>query len=1070
MIITEDELRDAVMYGSISKGYDYYKKKMVLRCEALEQSDKLVVLKSEVAGSGINIYKQHIKISKSSNRLQLAGGCNCPVGFNCKHVFASCLEYINHLQSINPNKKIKKWIEKIVKSTTKEKLVSDHIQSDYFLTYRVFADEGRYYKEDVKFYKSKFLKSGNISKGSKISSDNLIYGYSYEDIIDAQDKELLSLIKGVIPKFSSSEPQELKGELGNIILKKLIKTGRCFYKDTQEILTFSDELKNIEFYWKNIDENSLKLESNLNKDFKFLNTTPLMAIDKEELIVYEFEQNVNGELISLLNDAPPIPNEEIGEVFEVLSSAIDNYTLPVPSSFELKTIDTKPIPVLKLYRNEQDGFRFHYMHLDFAYGDFEISHFPIKEELIFLQNNVKFKILRDLDLEFDAIDTLKKFGFEQHVENNSLHFISLAQPNMQVALNRWSEFLDTYISVLEQKGWDISIDESFTMKFDEVSKIVMQSDSDDKNDWFSLSFDVEFSGVSQPLVNMISPLLEEFNSFEILPDVLSIEIEDNHFLKVDKKEIEPVLKTIFALFDKKAKDGNIKVSPFEAHLLDDMDENIVFKGSKDLIELSKKLKNFDGLENITPPKNLNASLREYQQRGINWLYFLFEFKFNGILADDMGLGKTIQTISHLCKLKEDGKLTKPSIIIMPTSLIANWKNEIKKFASNLTVLPLHGADRFDQFKKIKEFDIVLTTYNLVVRDFERLEKEKFLYIVLDEAQKIKNPRTKMTNCIKSLQSEHRLALSGTPIENHLGELWSIFSFLMPGFLDTLSNFKKEYQTPIEKENDKQKQEKLNKRIKPFMIRRTKDEVVGELPPKSEIIKYTQFESKQSKLYETIRVTMEKKVKDAISKNGLNKSHITILDALLKLRQICCDPSLLKVDEAKKVKESAKLELFLDLVDELLSEGKKILVFSQFTSMLSIIEDNIDKKGIKYTKLTGSTKNRESVIDKFRSGKVDIFLISLKAGGVGLNLVEADTVIHYDPWWNPAVENQATDRAYRIGQTKAVFVYKLIVENSIEQKIIELQKKKQSLQDGIYDDKKDDKEIFKGEELLELLKS
>jgi SNF2 family DNA or RNA helicase len=255
-----------------------------------------------------------------------------------------------------------------------------------------------------------------------------------------------------------------------------------------------------------------------------------------------------------------------------------------------------------------------------------------------------------------------------------------------------------------------------------------------------------------------------------------------------------------------------------------------------------------------------------------------------------------------------------------------------------------------------------------------------------------------------------------------------------------------------------------------MIRRTKEKVAAELPAKSEIIKYTQFENAQSKLYESIRVTMEKKVQEAVKQKGLGSSHITILDALLKLRQVCCDPSLLKIEEAQKVEESAKLELLLDLLEELLQEGRKILIFSQFTSMLSIIEEKIKEKEISYTKLTGSTKNREEVIEKFTSGAADLFLISLKAGGVGLNLVEADTVIHYDPWWNPAVENQATDRVYRIGQTKAVFVYKLIVENTIEQKILELQIKKQAIQDGIYDsDKQQEDTNFSGNELLELLK-
>ncbi|MBD3840780.1 MAG: DEAD/DEAH box helicase, partial [Campylobacterales bacterium] len=391
------------------------------------------------------------------------------------------------------------------------------------------------------------------------------------------------------------------------------------------------------------------------------------------------------------------------------------------------------------------------------------------------------------------------------------------------------------------------------------------------------------------------------------------------------------------------------------------------------------------------------------------------------------------------------------------------------FSTDLSVLSLHGSDRATRFDMIDQYDVYLTTYNLIARDYEIFKKRSFSYIILDEAQRIKNPRTKMAQVIRSLQSDHKLALSGTPIENHLGELWSLFHFLMPGFLGNQTYFRQTYQNPIEIDNNKIVQEQLNYRIKPFMLRRTKEQVVLELPEKSEIIKYTQFDSKQAKLYETIRLTMEKKVQEAIESKGLNKSHITILDALLKLRQVCCDPSLLKIDHALKVKESAKLELFMDLVTELVSEGKKILVFSQFTSMLAILEKALSQAKINSIKLTGNTKNREAVINAFKNEPIDIFLISLKAGGVGLNLVEADTVIHYDPWWNPAVENQATDRAYRIGQTKAVFVYKLIVENSIEQKILQLQQKKQSLQNRVFEQNADDKDIFSGQELLDLLK-
>jgi SNF2 family DNA or RNA helicase len=531
-----------------------------------------------------------------------------------------------------------------------------------------------------------------------------------------------------------------------------------------------------------------------------------------------------------------------------------------------------------------------------------------------------------------------------------------------------------------------------------------------------------------------------------------------------------MLKTIFNLFDtiKDNKKDTIDIAQYNMHLIESFkDSNIEWNGNRDLLELSKKLINFEGIEKISPPKKLNASLRDYQQKGLEWLNFLYEYNFSGILADDMGLGKTLQVLSHLQNLKERGKLTKPSLIIMPTSLIGNWRSEINKFTPDLKLLSLYGSHRFEFLNKIHDYDIILTTYQLASKDEKIFETIDFLYLILDEAQKIKNPRTKMAIAIKSFNSDYRIAMSGTPIENHLGELWSIFSFLMPGFLSTLTMFKRFYQNPIEKDNLISRQDILKRKIKPFMLRRTKDSVIDELPDKTEIIKYVEFDEKQSQLYESIRISMEKEVRELISKHGIESSHITILDALLRLRQVCCHPALLKLKDKININQSAKLELFLELIDELLEEGRKILVFSQFTSMLKIIEKALIERKVKYSKLVGSTKNRDRVIDEFRNGKSDIFLISLKAGGVGLNLIEADTVIHYDPWWNPATENQATDRVYRIGQTKAIFVYKLIVRNSIEEKIIELQKSKKRLQDNLYNNSNEEK--LSSNELLDLLK-
>ncbi len=342
------------------------------------------------------------------------------------------------------------------------------------------------------------------------------------------------------------------------------------------------------------------------------------------------------------------------------------------------------------------------------------------------------------------------------------------------------------------------------------------------------------------------------------------------------------------------------------------------------------------------------------------------------------------------------------------------------------------------------------------------------YLVLDEAQIVKNPRAKAARIIRKIDARHRLSITGTPMENHLGELWAQFDFLMPGFLGSQQQFKKIYRTPIEKHQDSQQRSRLVRRIRPFMLRRSKQEVAAELPPKTEIIRSVPLYEKQAALYESIRLSMEKKVRESIANKGLSRSHITILDALLKLRQTCCDPRTLSLKQAQNIKQSAKLDLLMELLPELLEEGRRILLFSQFTRMLALIETRFQEQKITYSKLTGQTRYRERAIESFRSGEVDVFLISLKAGGVGLNLTEADTVIIYDPWWNPAVESQASDRAHRIGQDKPVFVYKLITENTVEEKILAMQEKKRQLAESVYQDGGKEKSLQLSAEDLDAL--
>ncbi|HEU0196391.1 MAG TPA: DEAD/DEAH box helicase [Nevskiaceae bacterium] len=446
------------------------------------------------------------------------------------------------------------------------------------------------------------------------------------------------------------------------------------------------------------------------------------------------------------------------------------------------------------------------------------------------------------------------------------------------------------------------------------------------------------------------------------------------------------------------------------------------------------------------PAALQARLRPYQLTGLAWLNFLADAGLGGILADDMGLGKTVQVLAHLLVEQQRGRLKLPALVVVPTSLVGNWQAEAARFAPTLKVLVLHGPERAKHFAAIAEHHLVITTYPLLPRDIDVLKEHAFSLLVLDEAQTIKNVASQAAHAVRKLHAERRLAMTGTPLENHLGELWAQFDAVEPGLLGTQRHFGRFYRTPIEKHSDVERLERLQRRVGPLLLRRRKDDVLADLPPKTEIIHAVELEADQRGLYETLRLAQNERVREAIAQRGLAQSGIVVLDALLKLRQACCDPRLVKLASASKVKTNAKLTALLELLSSLLSDGRRVLLFSQFTEMLNLIALALTERGVDYQTLTGQTPARErtSLVKHFQAGNVPLFLISLKAGGVGLNLTAADTVIHYDPWWNPAVEAQATDRAHRIGQHKPVFVYRLICTGTVEEKIRELQARKAGL--------------------------
>ncbi|WP_244944497.1 DEAD/DEAH box helicase [Deinococcus metallilatus] len=622
----------------------------------------------------------------------------------------------------------------------------------------------------------------------------------------------------------------------------------------------------------------------------------------------------------------------------------------------------------------------------------------------------------------------------------------------------WQRFLTAEMPKLEAKGFRVELDPSFPYRFAEVED--WYGEAEEEGGWFTLELGVIVDGQRHSLIPILVSLIAEHPELftpEALAalkddDLITARLPDGRRLPLPAGRVRAILSVLVELHLRELPDGPLRLPILDAARLAMLDEALHARwlGADRLLELGRRLRSFQGVKEITPPAGLNANLRPYQQQGLAWLQFLREYDLGGILADDMGLGKTAQTLAHLQTEKEAGRADRPSLVVAPTSVLSNWRAEAARFTPGLKVLTLHGPARKADFARIPEYDLVLSTYPLLPRDVDQLREHEFHLLVLDEAQNIKNPKSAAAKAAGALKARHRLALTGTPLENHLGELWSQFNFLTPGLLHDEKTFRELYRTPIEKQGDRARQAALAARVKPFILRREKRDVAKELPPKTEIPVRVTLDGDQRDLYETVRVTMLERVREELDARGLARSTVAILDALLKLRQAVTDPRLVKLEAARKVKGSAKLDWLTQNLPQMVEEGRRILIFSQFATLLGLLEDTLSELDLPYAKLTGQTKDRATPVQRFQNGEVPVFLISLKAGGVGLNLTAADTVIHLDPWWNPAAENQATDRAYRIGQDKPVFVYKLIAAGSVEERILDLQNRKAALAKGVLD--------------------
>ncbi len=580
---------------------------------------------------------------------------------------------------------------------------------------------------------------------------------------------------------------------------------------------------------------------------------------------------------------------------------------------------------------------------------------------------------------------------------------------------------------------------------DDLVDVQMRSESLGANarvssgvDWLSLRMSFESEGVAVTQ-DELKRCLAEGRKY--------VRLADGSFARLDPEKVREVLQRQAEILATGGGNG-AKLPLSQAgrieELIGQLNRSTVSDGSR---ELFKKLRDIDEIKGIKKPRNLKAQLRPYQEQGFQWLWFLHEIGSGGVLADDMGLGKTLQTITLMLAVKAaDEKADQKfrALIVAPTSVVTNWLREMEKFAPSLKAALWHGGDRKERQDELEDADVIVTSYALLRRDEELFARLKLRYAILDEAQNIKNPLSATARAAKRLKADRRLALSGTPIENRLSEIWSIFDFVSPGLLGPLDKFEERYSRPIDA-GDAKAAQRLRATIHPFILRRTKGEVAKDLPEKIETDQVCELTGEQGALYQAVLKEVRAQVMNEVERQGMGKAHIQILAGLTRLRQAACDPRLLGLPRDFSDDDSGKLQALRELVQTSVAGGHRVLVFSQFVSMLTLIRRALEEDGVGYEYLDGSTKDRQAVVERFqRDAGAPVFLISLKAGGSGLNLTAADTVIHFDPWWNPAVEDQATDRAHRIGQTRVVTTYRLIAKGTIEEKIHELGGKKREL--------------------------
>ncbi|WP_022675817.1 DEAD/DEAH box helicase [Novosphingobium sp. B-7] len=1083
--ITDDLIADlAQTPGMVRSGQDYARQG---RVADIEIDADLGMVSAAVRGSGRNVYIATLFWTEAD--LGLDSECTCPVGFGCKHAVALACVLRDRapetprliIAAAPPEQAMAAEVGQWLAQIEAERMADSRLVQPV-----CFVIEPKRVNKAPK--RAKGAKSQPDPTRHRIlatlrafrqrAPDDWVPLHTWEI---AQSRlnlapEALRLLARMTPVAAGgdfSTDKVPQGRYGWQWLAEAAGLGLLHWKSPAgPALTVAPDNLSVRFAWRWLDDGSQFLDlEGLPIGTHVAVGDPPLAIDETAATITLIDTGLPLPQAGRLLAMPPIAPADIAAI-AARWGVIAGDAIPAPMPPTRVEIAQRPRPVLRFlvekldmrersrnwYANSWRTTPCKLMRLAFDYGEHRLTAPVSAGEVIVRGADGPVCLIRALDAEQAAADRLADLGLVALtlVDDVRLKPAQAWDHGLTKTGGSYPAFLANAAATLEAEGWRIEYADDWPHRLAPREETALgltlgpadgaaaRGQTGDAIDWFDLELPALVAGARIDILPALRAMLADAGEAMLaLGDdyLIAVPIDATRFTTVPLGTVRPLLAALLRLALAERNAATLRVNRYDLGAIHELGGDGVNWTSGDALRRLASALHDPAQADFVPPMGLTADLRAYQRTGVAWLHALHLAGLGGILADDMGLGKTLQAITHLI-----GKA--PALVVAPTSVLPNWQAELARFAPGLRCHVWHGQARREGAAAMVEAGVVLTSYPLLARDKDILADRAWALVVLDEAHVLKNPATVGFKAAAALRSAQTIALTGTPVENRLNDIWALASLTNPGLLGSFDTFRKAYRTPIEKHGDATARQALARRLRPFLLRRTKDEVASELPRKTLISERIALTDGQLRLYESQRLLMQTRVREEIARVGLMRAQIIVLDAMLKLRQICCDPGLLPGGAGEGV-ASAKRERLLEMVTELAGEGRRVIVFSQFTAMLDRISADLSVAGLLHAQLRGTTRDRAAPVRQFQSGEVPVILVSLKAGGAGVNLTAADTVILYDPWWNPAVEAQAIDRAHRIGQTKPVFVHRLIAMNTIEDKILALQARKQDLADLLW---------------------